>query len=115
MFSYHLVKRMVVTTGRYPDMVVGVSAGAIIGALLVTGLLTTVPEHDLEQAIRAVFGTRSAPSPLFHTVSSGSITKTGTPFWFVAAGEREGSAGSGSKQPGASTVQFGPEWVRESP
>ena len=75
MFSYHLIKRMIVTTGRYPDMVVGVSAGAIIGALLVTGLLTTVPEHDIEQAIRAVFETRSVQSPLFHTVYSGR-TKT---------------------------------------
>ena len=58
-FMYDLLKRIQSTTPFTPDLVVGVSAGAIIAALYATGMLTTLDDTVARAMVAGVFGTKT--------------------------------------------------------
>jgi NTE family protein len=55
MFMYLSVSKLFAVTGFQPDLIVGVSAGAIVGALFATGLHTSFGAEDIRSYVKLLF------------------------------------------------------------
>ena len=74
-FSYHVVQRVYRLPHVRVDLVMGVSAGAVIGALFATGLIDQVCDDVLYTYIKHVFYQRNTQCILFAPVYDGRCKK----------------------------------------
>jgi predicted acylesterase/phospholipase RssA len=71
-FMFHIIKKIMSHMTISPDLIVGVSAGAIVGAMLATGQMEKLSNDKIEEYIKRVFESENKKGPWFRPKYKGA-------------------------------------------
>jgi len=70
-FTYNILRHLMDLPETRIDLIVGVSAGAVLGALVASGRLLQIQEQSVQRDIRTLFGEKSASGPWWAPIYTG--------------------------------------------